>query len=199
MDFLKELNMMRENYSRRPPKNETLPMPVWMKPEDGLYSIYTEKEELLFTGQIYYAYVVQANNMLFSFFPHDDLPASIIYSAEDAVMKNPMLLERMGKYLYHFKDNEEHPDSRFGDIIGVIRDEYDRSSFKFRPLCAEELGEMYFTSIMVFRKHLPRGTLKGGILPVIAAPERCSSVMILPRRYWTKAFRKAWLTHFSDT
>ena len=198
MDFLKELNEMRASYAKRPLRNETLPMPRWMKPSDGLYCIYTEKEELFRCGQVYYGYLVQANNALFNFWPQLDLPASIIYSAEDAVSGNPLMLKRMGAYLYHFKnDAEEYPDSEFKNIINVIRDEYDRSSFKFRPLCGEELGDMYFTSIMVFRKHLPRRVLNGGIIPVIAAPDKCGAVMILPKRYWTKTFRKAWLEHFS--
>ncbi len=199
MDFYKELCQMRLNYAKKPPANESLPMPQWMTPNDGLYSIYTEKNELVRTGQIYYAYIVQANSYLFSLMPHFDLPASIIYSTEEAVAKNPVLLRNMGRYLYLLKDDpRQPPDEQFEEITRVIRDEYDRSSFKFRPLCADELGDMYFASLMVFRKHLPRRVLKGGIIPIIAAPEKCRAVMILPKRYWTRNFTKAWLEHFND-
>ena len=201
MDFLKELNEMRECYTRKPLKNEKLPMPECMTKKDGLYSLYEEKDELFRSGKIYYAYVVQANIGLFSFFPQEDLPANIIYSTDDTVAADPMLMKRMGGYLYHFKNGaQEYPDSEYKDIIQVIRDEHDRSSFTFRPLCADKLGgEMYFNSIMVFRKHLPRRILKGCILPVIAAPDKCRAVMILPKRYWTKAFTKAWLEYFRNT
>lgn len=175
-------------------------MPAWMRPEDGLYTVYEDKEQLIREGQIYYAYVVQANVALFSFFPHADLPANIIYSTEEVIAKDPMLMRRMGQYLFHFKNEQEHSDSEYKEILDVIRDERDRSSFRFKPFCADELGEeMYFTSIMVFRKHLPRRVLRGGIVPVIAAPEKCGSVIILPKQYWTKAFKKAWLEHFSNT
>lgn len=200
MDFFKELNEMRQKYTKKPPKNEKLPRPEWLTPEDGLYSVYEEKEQLFHKGQIYYGYIVQANIGLFSFFPHSDLPANIIYSTEEVIARDPMLMKRMGQYLFHFKKEQEHSNSEYKEILNVIRDELDRSSFKFKPLRAEELGEeMYFTSIMVFRKHLPCRVLKGGIVPIIAAPDKCRSVMILPKKYWTKNFKRAWLTHFGDT
>lgn len=200
MDFRKELEEMRENYAKRPLKDLAFPKPAWMRPEDGLYSTYTDKDMLIREGVIYYAYIVQANCALFSFFPHDDLPANIIYSTEDAVSVNPKLLQRMGRYLFHFKNEQEHADSEYKEILNVIRDEHDRSSFVFKPLCSDELGEeMHFTSIMVFRKHLPHRVLKCNIVPVIAAPNKCRGVIILPKRYWTKAFKNAWLENFTNT
>lgn len=196
MDFEKELEAMRANYAKRPLRYEKLPQPKWLTEDDGLYTLYRDKEMLFSCGTVYYAYVVQANIMLFKPFPRCDLPANIIFSVDSAIRKNPMLLQPMARYLFHYKDKSDNNlRDEYKEILRLIRDERDRSSIRFQPFLKQEIGnEMIFSSIMVFRKHLPQGVLKGSLLPILAAPDHSEAVMILPKRYWTKAFKRAWLS-----
>lgn len=193
MDFYAQLEQMRANYAANPKKNVFLMRPSWMGFGDELGVIYKEKKQLLTEGTICYAAVVQANDILFRW-AFGDLPANLIYSPDDAVSHDPTLLYKLAQQLYSYKDMplEQVPEA-WREVARVITDERDRSAFAFRATMADGFAiNTYFNANMVIRKHLPGMVLRSGLLPVLACPGKCKSVLILPKQYWTEDFKAEW-------
>ena len=193
MDFYAQLEQMRANYAANPKKNEFLMRPSWMGLGDELGVIYKEKKQLLTEGVVCYAAVVQANDILFRW-AFGDLPANLIYSTDEAVCRDPELLYKLAQQLFSYKDVplEQVPES-WREIARVITDERDRSSFAFRAMTTDGFAvNTYFNANMIFRKHLPGMVLRSGLLPVLACPGKCTSVLVLPKQYWTDEFKEAW-------
>lgn len=40
------------------------------------------------------------------------------------------------------------------------------------------------------------GVLRGSVLPIIACPDVCDSVLIFPSEYWSEEFKTGWGTDF---
>ena len=192
MDLTEELRQMQTAYARSPMRNIRLPRPAWMTNKDPMAAVYRDKAALLQRGQVVCAHIVQANTILFKLFPHNDCPAHIVYSTSPAVEKDPSILRELAHFLYYYKDQPlEQVPQQWRDIARVITDEYDRSGFTFSLEVNGEQITAHMIPAMVFRKLLPRRTLLGSFLPVLTCPES-STVLILPKRYWTAEFKKAW-------
>lgn len=196
MDFKKELDEMRQRYKENPLKPMKLTRPSWLDEKDGLRFIYTEQEKLFSEGNIYYASLIQANSILFKFLPQWDCPATLIYSPNSEIDENPDILSELAKTIFYFKNMPENEiPVQYREFARVITDETNRSSY-YGPVSdflEETEIDVGFTSLMVFRKHLPKRKLCGRILPLIASPESCKSVMILPKQYWSENFKNAWI------
>ncbi|MDD7184340.1 MAG: hypothetical protein SPE43_01235 [Ruminococcus sp.] len=196
MDFKKELDEMRRRYSENPLKPMKLPRPSWLNEKDDLRFIYTEQETLFTKGRICYASLIQANSILFKFLPQWDCPATIIYSTSPEVEENPDILSEIAHTIFYYKNkpSEEIP-VQYREFARVITDELDRSSYygEISDFLEKKTIDAGFTSLMIFRKHLPKRKLCGRIMPLIASPENCKSVMVLPKQYWSEDFTKMWI------
>lgn len=84
---------------------------------------------------------------------------------------------------------------QYREFARVITDELDRSSYygEISDFLEKKTIDAGFTSLMIFRKHLPKRKLCGRIMPLIASPENCKSVMVLPKQYWSEDFTKMWI------
>lgn len=197
--FFYELQIMRENFKADTNKKIKLPKIDWLM-ADLLGEIYESAETLLEKGEVYYAAVIQANTLLFKRFPCWDCPMEIIYSTEDFLNENPYFIQNTAHYIYSFKNRDDDEVPSPIKTIGVS-DEYQRD-FK-TPIVMSELIEpssdefieqlrksvLYCSSVMVFRKYIPKKTIKGNIVPIIVSPY-CRSIMVLPKKYWTEGFIK---------
>lgn len=195
MDFKKELEEMRANYRQNPLKPMKLPRPSWLNEKDDLRFIYTEQEMLFEKGNICYGSIIQANSILFKSFPPFNCPATLIYSMSPEIEENPYILNEIAHTIFYYKDKplNEVPEG-LREFARVITDELDRSSFYGTASDSEgNTIDIGFLSLMVFRKHLPKSKLCGCTVPLIVAPERCKSIMILPEEYWSENFKKAWI------
>ncbi|MBE6902921.1 MAG: hypothetical protein E7478_10620 [Ruminococcaceae bacterium] len=199
MDFYKELCEMRDKFSQEHHKFKELPRhPWWLTLKDKLYSIYLDKDILIENGEIYYSCIVQANDRLYEKRLKDDCPARIIYSTDHSINSQPLLMCNVAQYILHFT---EIPEELLDDNTKALRhsliDHVARTTVHFQPPMKEKYGEKMTTSpLMIFRKQLPANILKGQLLPIIAAPEHCDTIIVLPEYYWTKAFKKAWKSDF---
>ena len=99
----------------------------------------------------------------------------------------------LAQALFSYKYSKNAPPEDWREIVENIRNEKDRTAFCIEGCVVDTRFTAKIQTIMVFRKHLPTHTLKSGVIPVIACPEKCDSVLILPSEYWTRAFREAWL------
>lgn len=195
MDFKKEIEEMRQRYRQNPLKPMNLPRPSWLDEKDGLRFIYTEQEKLFSEGEIMYGSIVQANNILFKSFPPFNCPAALIFSDDTEIEENPYILHEIAHEIFSYKNMpaDEVP-AELRELARVITDELDRSSFygTLSNLDGDKIN-IGFMSLMIFRKHLPKKKLCGSTLPIIAAPEMCNSIMVLPEKYWSEEFRQAWI------
>ena len=208
IDFKKNLDRMRENYARRPIGFKLLPKPQWMKRTDELYSVYTDKKTLFRYGQIYYAYIVQANTLLFKKNSRSDCPAEILFSTSPITEESPLSLKALAREIYSCKNKplDEVPEN-YREFARIVTDEMDRSCVDFPGTitrykendAAGKDGDaalpedsftvpMRMTSIMVFRGDLPGGVLQGSLFPILASPDKCRSALILPKEYWSGEF-----------
>jgi hypothetical protein len=194
VNFKLEIERMRECFEHNRPVKFRLPRPWWMFADDELSKIYTDKEILLEHGKIYYSYLLQANVKLFQKFPPFDYPAQIVYSTASDIDNNPLLLKDTIEEIYSYKYSNEDPPNKLVEIVENIRNEKDRTAFSVE--CQTDSTKLVakMQTIMVYRKHLPMRILMGSILPVIACPEECDSVIILPSEYWSNEFKESWLT-----
>ena len=84
--------------------------------------------------------------------------------------------------------------SKNNKIVENIRNEKDRTAFSVECKTDSTKLTAKMQTIMVYRKHLPTRTLIGSVLPIIACPEECDSVIILPSNYWSNDFKESWIT-----
>lgn len=200
INLFSELQTMRENFRSDSGKKIKLPRIEWLK-TDLLGDIYQSADILLEKGNVYYSSLIQANKLLFRRFPAWDCPMEIIYSTEDFINENPYLLYEAACYIYSFKDNTEAPPP-IKAIADSISDEHQRD-FNV-PIAMRDIFEadneeinravLYCNTVMVFRKYIPKKTIKGNIIPIISAPYDCRSIMVLPEKYWTDNFIKNFWT-----
>lgn len=193
-DIAQELEKMRASFAQHPYLDKPLPRPRWMTKQDSLSLIYDEYKDLFRMGEIHYAYIVQANELLFRKFPRFDCPANILYSLDDKIDKNPTLLGKYGSLLYSYKNTEDAPEN-LKEIVAAITDEYERKLNTEMEIELEDGSKttLYFTTAMIFREHLPKPVLTGTLLPIISAPKWLKSVMVLPKKDWTEPFiRRYW-------
>ena len=192
MNLTEELKAMEENYRNSPLKDIFLPHPTWLGHRDPMAAIYRDKMLLLQHGRLAYAHIVQANEVLFRSFPPADCPAHIVYSTSPAVMEDPAILRELAHQLFYYKDKPfSQVPEQWRDVAQVITNEYDRSGFTLPLTFDGQPVEVRMIPVMIFRKLLPKRRLCGSFLPILTDPDS-STVMVLPKRYWTPAFTGAW-------
>ncbi len=182
-DYKVELEKIRSNFAtdNNPNKNHILgkyqSVASWAKP-------YYDNN-VVKVGKIYFGALVQANNNLFKKTKTNPvLPGVVIYSTDAYYESNPTKLKEIADKLFSDKANN---NLRF------------ENRFFTNTLLPQELTdgkEVYMTSIMIARKHLPEYKLSGQhtLLPVIAAPGKSTSVYIVDCKYWTDDI----IAHFID-
>lgn len=188
--------VMRANYQENRITSKSLPKPLWLRlhKHDALHVIYRDKDLLFQNGQIYFAYLIQANDMLFEDNNKLELPANVLFSTHPVAEKYPELLMEIGDELSSYKNMPESEiPEHFREIARILTAETDRSGAAFsvsmpnpdRP--DEMLGDidLYFCSVIVFPKDLPHRVLDSPFLPVLAAPDQTPAVLILPKEYWS--------------
>lgn len=191
--YLEELFQMREKYNNNPLDDMKLSCPQWIDSKNPMSEIYSKKRKLLQQGEIVYAHLVQANDLLFKRFPPIDCPAQIVYSTDPYFSENPEILYDIAWKIYSYKGQPiETVPEEWKEVVRVITDEHDSSDFTF-SVCSDSQSFVYrMIPTMIHRKLLPKGKLCGNILPVLAVPD-CKQVMLLPKQYWTRVFTKAWV------
>lgn len=128
-------------------------------------------------GKIYYAALVQVNSAAFkrSNDPSSAiLPGVVVYGTDEYYESHPQELKKIAKELYANKRNN------------ILRNELKYFSNVRVDDSLTGGREVYMTTIMIFRKHLPLQYVTGWLFPVIAAPGESTSVFVVDADYWTK-------------
>ena len=193
LDFQKELYEMREALSKaRENRNITFAprRPAWMSHADKLAAIFDDCDDLIQKGKVYYAAVVQANTLLFDKRSKEDCPAQVLFSTDPIFEKNPQELISVARMIYDGKECEGDIPKDLSEAIYSVRLERDRDSYTFSIIVLGKKVSFTLATVLVFRDHIPKKVLNGELLPILYAPRRCESVIILPKEYWTKNITK---------
>jgi hypothetical protein len=178
------LRLWRRFYLRMTP-------PKWLRGrrDDELWEIYRKQDLLWKKGEVVWAATVQANRLLFSPGPHDS-PATAIYSFDGRIDERVGVLLDVASRLFRLKGaavaNAE--ERRYGEMLA---DEHERAMDMPVPATVASPWHMTSTSIMVCRKHVPRGVLAGKFFPLLAHPDT-PATLIVPSQFWPEGFRRAW-------
>jgi hypothetical protein len=169
--------------------------PLWMiKYHDRRFCrLYRDRHILFKHGQIVWGRIVQANTQLFQ--PGKiDCPADIVCSPDPIFNSNIQDLVRIARELYDLKNQTiEHPEVLDLKILADALTNEMEALFNVKIPDSIALDKLvYFTTIMVHRKHIPCGYLKASWFPVLIAPDKTPASMILPARYWSPYLLKIW-------
>lgn len=198
--FTSELQSAIANYQCSPLQNPQLPRPDYMfinvdgeNETDDLACLYDDISLLTQEGHICYGVFVAANSILYRRFPRWDAPAYIVYSLDPFVNEHPDILETAADSIFSYVGNSDEAPANLRPLADAVTDELKRAlntPFRYVSTTYNAIYDLYFTSIAVFRKDLPKKRITGRFMPILALPEKCKSTYILPKEYWTKSFTK---------
>lgn len=156
--------------------------PKWFahEPNHSLGAFMAGERNLMQRGEVVPGAIVQANRLLWS--AGDDAhPAELVYCLDPDVA-----LERMPELaheLFELKGTEpdEHTPRFIADHLAN-----ERTSVRGVRLPLDLAGhrEVFESSTMVYREHLPKGHLDGNRYPVLVCPSS-HVAMILPHDLWS--------------
>lgn len=168
--------------------------PIWLSrnPNDKLAVHFKHINQLLTDGVVVWAYLIQANSMLFEAGPWD-LPGEVVYSLEDVQRATPQSLQRVARQLGSLKGTQPNtPD--LSRIAEYLTDELIRVFGLPVPDSISPGIKCRISTTYFVRKHLPQKRLCNPLLPFLVHPTNPYIATSLPARYWPKDFLKAWAT-----
>ena len=112
-------------------------------------------------------------------------PAAI-YSLDEHFDARLQTLATAARRLHETKDA---PVGRLGHCIA---DEYENLWQRELPEWLAGERTIYYTTLLVIRKHLPEGYLKQRFFPLVVAPSHCRTAMILPSQFWSNGLLEHW-------
>ena len=115
----------------------------------------------------------------------DDCPACLVYSIEPYFDNWPEDLKRVATSLYELKGMDlDAMAPQLREFGRIITDQYETLFKVIVPGWITNERKVYYTTLMIHRKHLPGGVLVPFWMPLLAMPGSLQSVMVLPACYW---------------
>ena len=164
----------------------------WYRNTKSYKSFFYDKYPFYIKGEVVYACLVQANTLLFKKQPAINCPAAIIFSYDDYYKNNPAELLKISRLLFSFK-NKPNPNEDIKLITDAITDEYKKYFNVPIPSYITEGRQVFYTTIMVYRLHLPQGRIVGPIFPIVSDPSRPKETYIVPKECWTVPLKNFFL------
>ncbi len=193
LNYMKEIEKMRKKYARNPVVELGIAKPEWLNNEaDLLNEIYDDTSVFLRNSKINYGCIIQANTILFDKKDKRDCPATFITTDSDYINSSPEILQSVANEIYQYKNTDiDLVPERLRRIVEYIQDEYERGRFSNQIEFEDgNIANLYVITMMVMRKHIPKGYLTKNIYPLITNFENSNTAMILPKKYWTFKVRK---------
>jgi len=163
--------------------------PAWIRDgqETELSLFYKNQYLLARKGDVVWGHTIQANELLFRDGDMDH-PAALMYSLDPEMDNSPYILEDAAHDLFAVKGEDTAPDlQEFADKLAdeMITD----WKIPVPPRLTQGI-QCYYLTTMIIRKHLPDSYLAGGLFPFLVCPEETDVGMILPKEYWSPAFKR---------
>jgi hypothetical protein len=157
--------------------------PLWLTRSDPLCEQYRASELLLTHGSVVWGALIQANELLFKWGPSDS-PAMVLFAPDESMDAHPAWLATVAVELYSLKGaSADDPEER--NYGAMLADEMERALGWTVPARISGGKLLKSTSIVVCRRHLPRGVLSENIFPLLIH-EDTPAAMIVPSRYWPR-------------
>ena len=192
-DYRKTCEYFQQN--REIKKENFLKCPEWLEPEydyDGTYLYEPDELYMLFDpmlqmkffkeGKVALGALVQANELLFKR-GSDNCPANYIYTRDPYYTEHTEEFHALAMDLFQTKGEAGFIPS-IQKLADILADEEECTYCYKLPRNVTEGREVYFTTIMVDRDHLPGKKLAEGLKPMLILPYSKPDAMILPYWYW---------------
>ena len=181
----------RQAFSFLDKHHNRLAPPKWMPDTDGLHKLYQSQQLLFGQGHVVFGTIVQANTLLFER-GKDDCPANLIFSLDSYFDEHLDELGQIATETYLLKENKTH--QRNLDAVGLLLANETKREFNRKlPVVLTGGREVYLTTVMIHRKHLPMRRLIGSWLLLLVLPEFTQYAIVLPGRYWGREMTAQWL------
>lgn len=164
--------------------------PFWCDRKDDLRWLFKNKWDLLENGNVVWAHLVQANELLFEYGNYS-CPASVVFSPSPKDIINLDILAQAAGRVFDLKHTTP-TDPVLLKIARALTDEFTRTFGVKLPdaICSEH--NLYEATCFISQKHLPNGILSGSVFPVIISQKSPYFCVPLPSRYWTGALVDYW-------
>jgi len=165
--------------------------PKWLikSPNDKLHLVYENFENLFQNGEIYLSCILRANPSLFHQID-GDRPAQVLYTNDDFFYQNPEELLKVVDTLYDIKKDNSYISEDFTEFKKILNDDFYRPLNYKVPSSITNERNVWITSIMVFREHIPFHKISNFFYPFITLSDKNIGGMIVPKWYWSTNFRK---------
>jgi hypothetical protein len=166
--------------------------PVWLKksPDDEMHWVYGDQDKIRKQGKVIWASVVQANSLIFRPGPSDH-GASVIFSLDPWFDSHANALPTLAAELFALKGTDQE-DAHSAAFARMLTNEMTRAMMLPVPKRFTEGREVFHSSLMLVRKHLPIGRLTGKLLPVWIDPENRGKLLLVPAAYWPASLTAIW-------
>lgn len=165
--------------------------PAWCgrsEPLRNCYDLYTQN---WIHGEVVWARIVQANNLVFA--PGDeDLPGLVLCDADPASEIDLDTLSRAAADTFRLRKKPGAPGIA-GEIARHLNNEMSRPFGLPAPPEFCRGRSLLLTSIMLIRAHFPVPYLASPIFPVLLHQREPRFAAVLPSEFWPEALIRWWL------
>ena len=198
--FEEELNHMNEGRAKRPlvKFSHSLEKHKYLFKEgldandpNQLAGVANEFHTLATEGEVYFAVFAAVRRDLYRAVPARDGAAYILYGTDPFLLTHLRVVEDVADEILEWAEAPEHAPEYIKEAAKAI--ETDNIHTLNLPIkyYSEEHGrefDLIFTSVPIFRRDLPGRKVDGRIVPIIAKPDTCQNVYILPKKYWSTRY-----------
>lgn len=170
----------------------TVVPPIWLEghPDDEQWLNVQSQERLRREGRVVWATIAQANSNLFE---RNNLEAgaSVIYSPDPWFDTDVKALALIAHQCFELKGTDP-ADPESATFARMLTNELIRAMGLKVPSIFTGGRKVYHSSMLVPRKHLPKGYLSGSYFPVWIDAKKPGPVVMVPAAYWPASLTRAW-------
>jgi hypothetical protein len=190
------LDDVRRRHPFRPGR-DVARSPLWMMLRDRrnpLRRQYRRQRHLVRHGSVVWGYLILAHDSLFEASldqPLLDAPAVVVFDPTGGDISDlARAAERIGSVVF----NPDPAPLHGASLVAWFNGGMDSPLSTALPLDLSDGRPMRCARLMVVRKHLPLRCLRSPWIPLLVDPGADDCCIIVPRRYWDAATRRAWQT-----
>ena len=187
-----DIKASAKTYAARSVKNDPkdhIKRPSWLDQyKDSLAYLFFRIDTILEKGNVVPSAVVLANDKLYhrrSLVYRKDHPAYFVYSYDPYYVENADELVTIASKLLEISISEDKKNKDEKKVTSFFNGEMNRPIRKKVPEAYTDGREVYFTTTIVCRSHLPKGKLEERtVYPLLVIDDDKADAMMLPAKYW---------------
>jgi hypothetical protein len=166
--------------------------PKWLapNPNDEMWLNVHNQECIRRDGRVVWGTVVQANNVLFKRVNLES-GASVIYSPDPWFDRHRDELGEIAQHCFALKGTDQ-ADLEAAAFARMLTNELTRGMRLKVPRRFTAGREVYHSSMLMPRKHLPNGILSGRFFPIWIDPQPTGAMIMVPAAYLPASLTREW-------